>query len=118
MTQWNQNTLHSHMRVYSANEEHVGHIAAAYEDSFLIHKGYFFPTDRYIPYSMVRRVEEDQVWLSLSSAQLEEPRWTKRPDYEHHLGDPTQLFYDEGHGIHDPYDRDPYDDTGFERPAQ
>ncbi len=30
--------------------------------------------------------------------------WEKRPDYEHHLGDPTQLFYDRGHGIHDPFD--------------
>jgi len=26
-------------------------------------------------------------------------QWEKRPDYEHHLGDPTQLFYDRGHGI-------------------
>ena len=103
MTQWNQSNLHPHMSVYSSNEEHVGHIAETYEDSFLIHKGYFFPADRYIPYSMISGVAENQVNLSLSSEQLQEPRWSKRPDYEHHLGDPTQLFYDEGHGIPDPF---------------
>ncbi|HEX7733707.1 MAG TPA: DUF2171 domain-containing protein [Ktedonobacteraceae bacterium] len=119
MAQWNQNHVRPHMRVYSSNGEHVGHIAAVYEDSFLIHKGYFFPTDRYIPYSMVSGVEENQIRLALSTTQLEESLWQKRPDYEHHLGDPTQLFYDEGHGVPDPYQRDydPYDDTGFERHA-
>lgn len=113
MLQWNQQNLRPRMRVYSSNGEHVGHIAAVYEDSFLIHKGYFLPADRYIPYSMVSGVEEDQVRLSLSSEQLAEPRWTKRPDYEHHLGDPTQLFYDEGHGIRNPFDR-----TDSEQPGQ
>jgi len=27
------------------------------------------------------------------------------PDDGQHLGDPTQLFYDRGHGIHDPFDK-------------
>jgi hypothetical protein len=31
-------------------------------------------------------------------------RWEKRPNYEDHLGDPTQLLYDRGHGVHDPFD--------------
>jgi len=55
------------MRVYSSNGEHIGHIAATYADSFLVHKGYFLPTDHYIPYGMVSGVEEDQVRLSLDS---------------------------------------------------
>lgn len=113
MTQWNQSNLHPRMSVYSSNGDHIGHIAEVYEDSFLIHKGYFFPTDRYIPYSQISGVEEDQVRLLLSSAQLEELRWTKRPDYEHHLGDPTQLFYDEGHGVPNPFDK-----TDSEQPTQ
>ncbi len=112
MTQWNKQNVRAHMRVYTSHDEQAGHVAAAYEDSFLIHKGYFLPVDRYVPYSLISGIEEDQVRLSLSSAQLAEPRWLKRPDYQHHLGDPTQLFYDEGHGV-----RDPYDDTGFEPPA-
>ena len=105
MANWNQDNVHQHMKVYSSNGEHVGHVAEVYEDSFLIHKGYFFPADRYIPYSQVDAIEEDQVRLVLSSAQLEELIWTKRPDYENHLGDPTQIFYDEGHGIPNPFDK-------------
>ena len=113
MVQWNQSNLRPHMSVYSSNGEHVGHVAEVYEDSFLVHKGYFFPTDRYIPYNAISSVEENQVSLSLSSEQMGDALWQKRPAYEQHLGDPTQLFYDRGHGVNDPYD-----DTGFERPMQ
>jgi hypothetical protein len=28
-----------------------------------------------------------------------------KPHHEPHLGDPTQLFYDRGHGIRDPFDK-------------
>jgi len=42
MPDWNQHSVHQHMRVYSADNQDVGHIAEIYEDSFLIHKGFFF----------------------------------------------------------------------------
>lgn len=111
MTQWNQNSLRLRMKVLSADGEQVGHVAEIYEDSFLVHKGYLFPVDRYIPYSAISRVEENQVQLSLTTRQLEDALWKKRPAYERHPGDPTQLFYDRGHGLHDPYE-----DTGVEQP--
>jgi hypothetical protein len=111
MTQWNQSNVRLRMKVLSANAEHIGHIAEIYKDSFLIHKGYLFPIDRYIPYSAIASVEEDQVKLSLSSQQIEDALWEKRPDYEDHLGDPTQLFYDQGHGVNNPFD-----DSNVEHP--
>ncbi|HEX4714001.1 MAG TPA: DUF2171 domain-containing protein [Ktedonobacteraceae bacterium] len=111
MTQWNQSNVRLRMKVLSANAEHIGHIAGIYKDSFLIHKGYLFPIDRYIPYSAIASVEEDQVKLSLSSQQIEDALWEKRPDYEDHLGDPTQLFYDQGHGVNSPFD-----DSNVEHP--
>lgn len=110
MAQWNKGDLRPGMRAYSSNGEHIGHIAAVYEDSFLIHKGYLFPTNRYLPYSAIGDVEQQRVHLTLSSQQVEEPRWTKRPNYQRHLADPTQLFYDEGHGI-----RNPYEEAGPQR---
>lgn len=111
MAQWNQSNLRPRMKVYASDGKQVGHVAEIYEDSFLIHKGYLFPIDRYIPYSAISGVEENEIRLSLNSEQVQDAFWKKRPDYEHHLGDPTQLFYDRGHGVNDPYD-----DTGFERP--
>lgn len=104
MSNWSQENVHAHMRVYSANQEHIGHVAQTYEDSFLLHKGYFLPDDRYLPYSTIAQIVEKRIELTLSSDEVKDREWEKRPDYEDHLGDPTQLFYDRGHGVHDPYE--------------
>lgn len=104
MPPFTQRDLHSRMHVYSADNQDLGHIAEIYEDSFLIHKGYFFPKDRYIPYSAIAAIEDDRVRLTMSADEVKDKEWEKRPDYEDHLGDPTQLFYDRGHGVHDPFD--------------
>lgn len=113
MIQWDQNSVRPHMKVYASDAAQVGHVAEVYEDSFLVHKGYLFPTDRYIPYSAISRIEEDQVHLNLNSQQVQDALWRTRPDYEDHPGDPLQHFYDRGHGIHDPYD-----DNGLEQPMR
>lgn len=104
MPDWNQHSVHKQMHVYSADNQDVGHIAEVYEDSFLVHKGFFFPKDRYIPYSAIATVENDRVQLTMSAAEAQMKEWEKRPDYENHPGDPTQLLYDRGHGISDPFD--------------
>ena len=104
MSTWNSQNLQKHMHVYASDHHELGHIAEIYEDSFLVQKGLLFTSDRYIPYSAIAHVEHDQVELTMSSAEAQEMKWEKRPDYEHHLGDPTQLFYDRGHGVHDPFD--------------
>jgi len=101
---WNQHNLHKHMSVFSSDNHNLGNVEEAYEDSFLIHKGLIFAKDRYIPYSAISQIEGNKVHLILSTDEVQEPKWEKRPDFEHHLGDPTQLFYDRGHGIHDPFD--------------
>ena len=53
------------MQVYSADNQNLGHIAEVYPDSFLVHKGFFFPKDRYIPYSAIKAVEDDRGALEL-----------------------------------------------------
>lgn len=104
MTDWGSQDILRSMHVYSRDGHDLGHIANVYEDSFLIHKGYFFPTDRYIPYSAIDSIGSNRVQLRMSADEAKQKEWEKRPDYEHHLGDPTQLFYDRGHGVHDPFD--------------
>ncbi len=104
MPQWSQKDVHKHMHVVSADDQDVGHIAEVYEDSFLVHKGYFFPADRYIPYSAIDSVQSDKVRLTMSADEVKDKEWEKRPDYEEHPGDPLQLFYDRGHGVSDPFD--------------
>ncbi len=104
MPDWSQQDLHPHMQVYSSDNQKVGHVAEVYEDSFLVRKGLLFSKDRYFPYSAIAAVENDRVQLSLSLDEARQMEWEKRPDYKAHLGDPLQLFYDRGHGVHDPFD--------------
>lgn len=105
MPTWTQHDVHKHMHVFSADNQNVGHIEEVYEDSFLIRKG-FFAKDRYIPYSAITNIDQDGVHLSFNTDTIQEKEWEKRPDYEDHLGDPTQLLYDRGHGVHDPFDEE------------
>ena len=111
MAGWTQANLHSHMHVYSADQQDIGHVAEIYEDSFLVHKGFFFPKDRYIPYSAIQNVENDRVTLTMNAAEAKDMEWEKRPDYEEHAGDPLQLLYDQGHGVTGPADEDNPDRT-------
>ncbi len=47
----------------------------------------------------------------MSADEAKNMEWEKRPDYEHHLGAPEQLFYDRGHGVSDPFDESNPDRT-------
>jgi hypothetical protein len=106
MAEWSAQNISPSMLVYTFDGHELGHIGKVYEDSFLVHKGYFFPTDRYIPYIAIRSVENNRVQLAMSADEAKQKEWEKRPDYEDHLGDPTQLNYDRGHGVHDPFDEE------------
>lgn len=111
MVRWSQENIHKHMQVYSSDSQSLGKIAEVYGDSFLIHEGVLLKKKRYIPYSAIANVNGDQVQLSMSAGEVNEKEWEVRPDYEDHLGDPLQLFYDRGHGIHDPFDETDPDRT-------
>ena len=80
MSDWSQHDLHPHMHVYSSDNQDLGHVAEVYEDSFLVHKGYFFPKDRYIPYSAIANVENDRVQLTMTADEAKDMEWEKRPD--------------------------------------
>jgi hypothetical protein len=106
MGTWKQQSLHKHMTVYSSDKSKLGHVAETYEDSFLVQKGFLFARDSYIPYAEIQQVEDDAVHLQLTANDAQQREWSIRPDYEDHLGDPTQILYDRGHGVHDPFDKE------------
>ena len=111
MPNWNQKDIHERMHVYTSDDQDIGHIAKVYEDSFLVHKGYFFPTDRYIPYEAITSVVDDRVNLVIDAEEAKLKEWHTRPNYEEHQDQPLQLFYDRGHGVHDPFDSENPDQT-------
>ncbi|EFH88761.1 DUF2171 domain-containing protein [Ktedonobacter racemifer] len=100
MTQWTSNNIHKGMQVYSAENEDLGHIEKAYDDSFLVQKGLLFHKDRYIPYSVISTIDEENVHLMVSKAEAREMRWDQRPS--EHTGDTLQTFYDHGTDLDNP----------------
>lgn len=112
MPDWSQR-IHKGMHVYSSDDHDMGHVADVYPDSFLVHKGYFFPTDRYIPYSAVAFVENDRVVLTMPATDVKMREWEKRPDIKADAGDPTQLMYDRGHGV----GKDPFEQMNPDKPV-
>jgi len=101
---WSQQDLHHHMTVYSSDNQKLGQVANVYEDSFQVREGLLFHTDRYFPYSGIASIEGENVHLLMDADEAKQLEWKKRPDYEQHMGDPLQLMYDRGHGLHDPFD--------------
>ena len=104
MPTFSQHDLKKHMHVYSSDNQNLGTVTEIYEDSFLLREGLIIHEKRYLPYSSITSIDDDTLHLSMTTEQVQSPEWRKRPDYEDHLGDPTQLMYDRGHGIHDPFD--------------
>jgi hypothetical protein len=104
MSIYNQQQLHKHMHVYSSDNQNLGKVDEVYEDSFQLHPRHLLSKSRYFPYAEINSIDAAGVHLRLTAEEALQPLWEKRPDYEHHLGDPTQIFYDRGHGVRDPFD--------------
>jgi uncharacterized protein YrrD len=67
------------MDVYAQNDAHVGKVdriivarSGGAVQSLVIHKGFFFSRDVFVPLEHVRSVEDDGVHLSLTKAQLDQ----------------------------------------------
>ncbi|HEU0002677.1 MAG TPA: DUF2171 domain-containing protein [Ktedonobacteraceae bacterium] len=105
MAKYSAEYVQTGMHIYTSDNHELGHVAKVYEDSMLVHKGHIFPTDRYIPYSAIESIDNGNIRLDMPLDEAKQKIWHKRPDYEKHLGDPVQLFYDRGHGVHDPFDQ-------------
>jgi hypothetical protein len=106
MPTWSQHNVQKHMQVYSSDNKELGRVEDVYEDSFKLHKGLLPFGDRYIPYNAISTIENERISLNMTEAEEQRQEWTIRPNFEAHEGDPVQLMYDRGHGVHDPFDEE------------
>ena len=104
MDTWTQHDLRKHMTVYSSDKQKLGYVTNVYEDSFEVKKSFLPGADSYYPYNHIGKIENDTVQLTITAADATRKLWHKRPDYEDHLYDPTQLAYDRSHDVEDPFD--------------
>src|ERR687896_1278321 len=65
--------------VYGADGEKVGTVAAVYPGYIVVEKGFFFPTDYYIPMSAIASADNDQVYLNLAKDAALNSGWDAQP---------------------------------------
>jgi uncharacterized protein (TIGR02271 family) len=66
-------------QVRSRDDENLGKVVSATDDSFMIEKGFFFPKDFVVRYSDISDVRDGVVFLNLDKTELE--NW-REPSYE------------------------------------
>ena len=65
--------------VFGADGEKLGTVAAVYPGYIVVEKGFFFPTDYYIPMSAVATYDNDQVYLNLAKDAALNSGWDAQP---------------------------------------
>ena len=65
--------------VYGSDGEKVGTVAAVYPGYIVVEKGFFFPTDYYVPMSAVASADTDQVYLNVSKDAALQSGWDAQP---------------------------------------
>lgn len=66
--------------VLGSDGHKVGTVANVYQQFVVVEKGFFFPTDYYIPYSAVASVTGDGVWLNVTKDDALHHGWDVIPD--------------------------------------
>jgi uncharacterized protein (TIGR02271 family) len=65
--------------VFGADGAKVGTVATVYPGYIIVEKGFFFPTDYYIPLSAIASVDADRVYLTISKDEALNSGWDARP---------------------------------------
>jgi uncharacterized protein (TIGR02271 family) len=65
--------------VFGADGDKVGTVAAVYPGYIVVEKGFFFPTDYYIPTSAVASSDTDRVYLTLAKDAALNSGWDAQP---------------------------------------
>ena len=65
--------------VFGADGDKVGTVAAVYPGYIVVEKGFFFPTDYYIPMSAVASYDNDRVYLSVAKDAALNSGWDAQP---------------------------------------
>jgi uncharacterized protein (TIGR02271 family) len=66
--------------VFGADGDKVGDVHEVQPHYIVVSKGFFFPTERYVPVSAITNVDDDRVYLSVSKDQIDGMGWDTVPD--------------------------------------
>ncbi|MDF2757961.1 MAG: hypothetical protein K0S99_593 [Thermomicrobiales bacterium] len=83
--------------VFGADGEKVGTVAEVYSGYIVVEKGFFFPTDYYIPMSAIASADNNQVYLNLAKDAALNSGWDAQPtnlqatSYDTSMGSVTDI---------------------------
>lgn len=66
--------------VYGADDEKVGQVIAGSDRYIVVEKGFFFPTDYYIPVDAIARYDGQRIYLTATKDEALHAGWDERPD--------------------------------------
>jgi uncharacterized protein (TIGR02271 family) len=78
-TMYGQYRFREGMTVYGADGDKVGKVVAVDPAYVVVEKGFFFPTDYYIPLSAIASATEDELYLTVSKAEALRQEWDRVP---------------------------------------
>jgi uncharacterized protein (TIGR02271 family) len=65
--------------VFGADGDKLGTVATVYPSYIIVEKGFFFPTDYYIPMSAIASFDADRIYLTVSKDAALDQGWDVRP---------------------------------------
>lgn len=66
--------------VFGADGEKLGSVQDVQSRYIVVAKGFFFPEERYVPVEAITRVENEQVYLNVTRADIDARGWNVAPD--------------------------------------
>jgi len=72
-------SIQNGMTAYGADGDKIGKIVEVQAGHFVVEKGFFFPSDHYIPTSAIASVDDDNVYLSVSKDEALNQGWDQMP---------------------------------------
>lgn len=68
------------MNVVGSDDQKVGEVADVQGEYVIVSKGFFFPTDYYIPVSAISTVDDEKVYLNVTKEQALDQGWDQVPE--------------------------------------
>lgn len=78
-TTYDQYRFREGMTVYGADGDKVGKVVAIDPAYVVVEKGFFFPTDYYIPVSAIATATDDEIYLTVSKDEALNQEWDRAP---------------------------------------
>lgn len=75
--------------VFAADGEKVGDVQDVQSHYLTVSKGFFFPTERYVPVAAITDVREERVYLNVTKDQVDAQNWDTVPTEPTYTTDPT-----------------------------